>query len=206
MENKKCTKCKKIKPTDEFYEKKNENRFSSYCKTCLHDYQNQRWVNKKLKAIDLFDRKCCECGYCKNYSALEFHHIDPTQKEFNWDTLKFKSWEKIIIELKKCILYCSNCHREFHHPNATLTEPTDIKCLSKKQITSTGNCPICNINLYGTKYCSILCSAEHRQKVKRPTRNELEILLKTNTYVSLAKQFGVSDSAIRKWVKQYNLN
>ncbi len=43
------------------------------------------------------------------------------------------------------------------------------------------------------------------RKVKRPSKEELETLLKNNSYVAVSKMFGVSDNAIRKWVK-YNNN
>jgi predicted HNH restriction endonuclease len=48
--------------------------------------------------------------------ALEFHHKDPSLKEFgpSGRILKRLSWEKITKEIDKCILLCANCHRELH--------------------------------------------------------------------------------------------
>lgn len=45
----------------------------------------------------------------------------------------------------------------------------------------------------------------NKRKVKRPTKEELEDLIKTNSFVSLDKRFGVSDTAIRKWCKSYGI-
>ena len=57
--------------------------------------------------------KCIRCGYNKCLKALEFHHLDPTQKDFTISNDHFKLKEA-VEESKKCILLCSNCHKEFH--------------------------------------------------------------------------------------------
>lgn len=57
--------------------------------------------------------KCVRCGYDKCLKALEFHHINPTQKDFTISNDHFKLLDA-VEESKKCILLCSNCHKEFH--------------------------------------------------------------------------------------------
>ena len=57
--------------------------------------------------------KCIKCGYDKCIKALEFHHIDPTQKDFTISNDRFRLQEA-VEESKKCILICSNCHKELH--------------------------------------------------------------------------------------------
>jgi transcriptional regulator of aromatic amino acid metabolism len=47
--------------------------------------------------------------------ALDFHHVDPSGKDLNVSAIKNTAFEKIIPELDKCILVCSNCHREIHY-------------------------------------------------------------------------------------------
>lgn len=72
---------------------------------------------RKVKEMSIeYKGGCCErCGYNKCIGALEFHHINPEEKEFG---IAFKgytrSWEKVKKELDKCILVCSNCHSEIH--------------------------------------------------------------------------------------------
>ena len=67
----------------------------------------------KQKLVDYKGGSCIKCGYNKCISALEFHHIDPNGKDFS---IGGKSWsfERLKIEVDKCILVCSNCHREIH--------------------------------------------------------------------------------------------
>lgn len=57
--------------------------------------------------------QCIRCGYSKCLKALEFHHVDPNEKEFTISNDHFKLSEA-VEEIKKCILICSNCHRELH--------------------------------------------------------------------------------------------
>jgi 5-methylcytosine-specific restriction endonuclease McrA len=72
---------------------------------------------KKLKelAIEYKGGKCERCGYCKSHRALEFHHLNPAEKDFGiGDKGHTRSFEKIKVELDKCIMLCANCHREEH--------------------------------------------------------------------------------------------
>lgn len=57
--------------------------------------------------------KCEVCGYSKCIQALEFHHLDPTYKDFSISG-GTKSFERLKPEVDKCILVCSNCHKEIH--------------------------------------------------------------------------------------------
>ena len=58
---------------------------------------------------------CVGCALPEPVDALEFHHLDPSTKEFGISTEGIpRSWEKIEAELKKCVLLCANCHREVH--------------------------------------------------------------------------------------------
>ena len=61
---------------------------------------------------------CCQiCGYKRCKNALELHHINPDEKDFGFGSIMSpcRSWKVIYQEAKKCILLCSNCHREVHH-------------------------------------------------------------------------------------------
>lgn len=85
------------------------------CKRCR--YENLKARRHKVKDMSLeYKGGCCErCGYSKCKRALEFHHVDPKEKDFEigskWCN---KSWVVLKKELDKCILVCSNCHREIH--------------------------------------------------------------------------------------------
>ena len=82
----------------------------------LKNYVRVKTYRQKIKerAVEYKGSKCVKCGYDKCIRALEFHHIDPNQKDFHLSAYKVLSWDKIKIELDKCILVCSNCHKEIH--------------------------------------------------------------------------------------------
>ncbi len=71
---------------------------------------------------------CCQsCGYKKCFKALEFHHKDPKEKDFNiFSKSHSRSWERVKNEIDKCMLVCANCHREIH-ANTQLSQETVIE-------------------------------------------------------------------------------
>lgn len=80
----------------------------------LYRLQIFRWRATKKKAIAYKGERCCRCGYDEHPAALQFHHLDPKEKDVSWTKLRLRSWEKIQKELDKCILLCSNCHAIEH--------------------------------------------------------------------------------------------
>ena len=59
---------------------------------------------------------CAICGYNKCAEALEFHHLDPTNKDGSI-TMMIKNRNSIASinrEIAKCEILCSNHHREAH--------------------------------------------------------------------------------------------
>jgi|SRR3989338_5641846 len=74
--------------------------------------------------------KCMICGYTKYPGSLDFHHLDPKQKEFGISVRGLtRSWEKIRKEIDKCILVCANCHREIH---AGITQLPSVSLVEKR--------------------------------------------------------------------------
>jgi len=208
MENKECSFCKETKEIKEFHFKETENRYHSWCKKCLYTLQKNRWTDRKRKAVILLGGKCCKCGYDKCLNALQFHHIDPSKKEFDWNKLRQKVWEDVITELKKCILLCANCHTELHSlpKNYDFIGGGNDNNYLNKELLITGKCPICDKDVHGTKYCSSKCSQLSSRKVKvRPTKEELVLKLAKTSMVKIGEEYGVSDNAIRKWAKEYGI-
>lgn len=68
----------------------------------------------KEKAVEYKGGKCKICNYDRCVSALEFHHLEPSKKDFTLSQSMNIAWNKIKEELDKCILVCANCHREIH--------------------------------------------------------------------------------------------
>lgn len=109
-----CPSCSSEKTNDEFYKRRGD-KLSSYCKSCSQNECRRRHRLFKQKCLDYKGGSCEHCGYNKFYGALEFHHIDPNEKDFTISKAKgLRFDEKITTELDKCVLLCSNCHKEEH--------------------------------------------------------------------------------------------
>lgn len=67
----------------------------------------------KKKAVEQHGGRCLRCGYNACIRSLQFHHKDPSQKDFTISG-KSVSWDRITQELDKCVLLCANCHGEIH--------------------------------------------------------------------------------------------
>jgi 5-methylcytosine-specific restriction endonuclease McrA len=69
----------------------------------------------KVRAVAAAGGACRGCGFDAPVDALEFHHLDPTAKEFGISVDGVpRSWARVEAELAKCVLLCANCHRETH--------------------------------------------------------------------------------------------
>ncbi len=114
---KQCKICNELKDTSCFYKRpdRKKNQEHSYCRECFNIYCMERWKQKRLDALVYKGGKCSECGYNECNAALEFHHLDPLKKEFDWSKMRLRSKINITKELDKCVLLCSNCHRKLHY-------------------------------------------------------------------------------------------
>lgn len=82
--------------------------------SCRNKKYINRWKKIKIESINLLGGCCRVCGYNNYNGALEFHHVDPNEKDADWTIIKKRSEKRRIEELKKCVLLCSNCHKEVH--------------------------------------------------------------------------------------------
>lgn len=55
------------------------------------------------------------------------------------------------------------------------------------------------------KYCSTECSGIATRKVERPSKEQLIEDISNLPYTKIGKKYGVSDNAVRKWAKKYEL-
>ena len=68
-------------------------------------------------------------------------------------------------------------------------------------------CKICQKEISSeakTGMC-ISCFNKGRREIKRPSREELKRMIRTQTFVDIGKSFSVADNTIKKWCKNYNL-
>ena len=113
-EYKRCPFCNKEKKRTEFYVRSGRGRrgVSTYCKECSAKDASQRSRGMKIRMVKYKGGKCVICQYDRCLEAIDFHHLDPSQKGDIWQKIKKHKWEYVQKELDKCILVCARCHRE----------------------------------------------------------------------------------------------
>lgn len=125
-----CGKCGIEKDESEFHkDKQKKDGLSNYCKSCVRDKgkvyrannrteilsRNSNRFSTQMKWLDELKRPCIKCGEDRPY-LIQFHHIDPSKKEFGVAGAGLgHSKEKIKLEVDKCVCMCANCHTEFHY-------------------------------------------------------------------------------------------
>jgi hypothetical protein len=165
----------------------------------------------RLRAVTYLGGCCFKCGYNKSIAALDFHHKDPSEKDFQISSGKYRRWELIRPELDKCVLLCANCHREVHadlrtESQARLAErvrsdhepkhpPVVVHCVICKATMKT----VYSKSLKQTEfYCSQECFHRSREKAAWPSNEELFKMVWKKPALTVAKELGVSAPALKK--------
>lgn len=66
------------------------------------------WLNKYKAA-----KGCQRCDFKGPAYCYDWHHLRDKEFEINSEALLF-SLRRLFLEMRKCILLCSNCHRIVH--------------------------------------------------------------------------------------------
>lgn len=168
----------------------------------------KRWrKNTKERIIESMGGECVCCGYKKSTAALELHHIEPLEKEFAISSVLANciSWKRIVDELRKCVLVCSNCHKEIHFCDRDLPEKyitfdesfSDYKLLEKED--QMDECPVCfGKKLKKQQTCSLSCAGKLRGKVDWDSVNLSEMLKKHKSYEAVGRELGVTGASVKK--------
>lgn len=133
-----CSKCKRELSLDCFrWKNKSKGIRHSQCRDCQRESDKQLYLNNESRRItvrsiadnqrqrnldiieDVKKCGCCKCGDTRPF-VLDFHHVDPSTKSYTIAHLSgAASVETLLSELNKCIIFCANCHREYHYLNKT---------------------------------------------------------------------------------------
>ena len=128
---KECCKCKKELSLGSFYKNKRKiDGLQDYCKSCKKEFDKNYYIKNKPQYIQYYKGKqreraswlkeykqglcCSKCGD-NRYYILDFHHLDPKEKEIGISDAVARSFKTLKREIEKCIPLCRNCHSEFHY-------------------------------------------------------------------------------------------
>jgi transposase len=94
------------------------------CIRCRSEAVIRRRQRIKVILVDEAGGACRLCGYARCLSALEFHHLSRSEKQFSLSQRGVtRSIERARTEARKCVLLCANCHAEVEAGVAELTAP-----------------------------------------------------------------------------------
>lgn len=163
---------------------------------------DNRKIKKRLYKEELKKEECELCGqgplWMGKEMSLRLDHINGNNKDYRLENLR---------------IICPNCDatlETFCSGNRKNRKPIELK-FDKSKINFI-NCVNCNKSFRQSnskhKHCSQKCrrkfnyiSKTRKRKVERPDFNELLNNINNIGYSATGRKYGVSDNAIRKWIK-----
>ena len=102
-----------------------------------------RSAAKKHYMLNQLGGCCSKCGETR-IQVLEFHHVNPSEKETLLSILNKCRIEKIKKELFKCVVLCANCHRlEHFYLSSNRTKLNYVHYLKKQKCVEYKNIKAC---------------------------------------------------------------
>ena len=95
----------------EYKKKYYQNNKQYYIKKAAEKKEQMKiWFNKLKSSL-----KCLNCPE-NDPVCLDFHHLNPEEKEIGLAAVVQQGWSKnrIFKEIAKCDVLCSNCHKKEH--------------------------------------------------------------------------------------------
>lgn len=142
----------------------------------------------KLYKEGLKEKRCERCKITEwEGEPISFH-------------LHHKDGDRLNNELENLQVLCPNCHSLTENFAGKATKKADSE--KKKYF-----CIDCGEEISSSGKRCVKCAGKHKQnaEMKELTREKLKDLIRTTPFTIIGKQFGVSDNAIRKHCKKFNL-
>lgn len=119
-----CNRCGEDKPQTDFYKRKVDTYYK-HCKKCHLAYPrsekdrkpyDKKWKEKQREYVrrDKMSKGCQICNEKRHPHCLDYHHLDPTTKEFAPGQKYKVGMDRLIQEINKCAVLCATCHRLVH--------------------------------------------------------------------------------------------
>jgi len=174
----------------------------------------KRWRERtKARLVEAMGGECVCCGYKKSIWPMEMHHLDTSKKEFGLGSSRANivSWKRISEEASKCVMLCSNCHKEVHQ-GITVVPPTaksfdqsfaNYKELEKSASDAMDQCPICGKSKPSHLFtCSHECGATKAGHVDWEKIDVLKLKEQGKSYAEIGEMLNVSGGAVYKYIKK----
>lgn len=149
-------------------------------------------VRKYIIRESLIPYKCAFCGNDGHWNgkemSLELDHINGIPNDHRLENLRF---------------LCPNCHAT----TETYCRPKGSGATNEEGhiLRKTKNCPKCGKPILLTSTMCLKCQRQQTRRVDRPSPLEIAKKVKEKGFSRGAKDYGITDNAMRKWCKEYGL-
>lgn len=137
----------------------------------------------------LLDYTCQGCGVSDKRGeplALELHHQNGDKRDNRLENLE---------------LLCPNCHSQTETHKSKNREPIPEEVRLARKLANARKCATCGIVISAEATMCNKCAKEKFKRAVRPPRQELVKFIEEQGYSATGRMFGVSDNAVRKWLK-----
>lgn len=158
-------------------------KFENDIKEILIENSNygRKYLKKRLIESGLLKNECHECELKNEWNGkpitMVLDHINGINNDNRIENLR---------------LLCPNCNSQ-----------QDTFCRGKYK-KAERLCKCGNKMHYQSKMC-LTCRGLSIRRANRPSKEKLEKLINSMSWVSIGKKYNVSDNSIRKWAKQYGI-
>lgn len=153
---------------------------------------NRRDLKKRLYDEGLLKRECCLCDQDENWNGMKISlildHINGVYNDNRIENLR---------------IVCPNCNAgldTFAGRNRKSEPKKENIVKEKKEKNNYDKCECGDSKLKNSKTCE-KCFHNKRRKVERPNIDDLKKEVEEFGYSATGRKYGVSDNAIRKWLK-----
>lgn len=145
------------------------------------------YLKKKLIQKGILEDLCTECGIGPIWDdepiVLQLDHINGIHTDNRLENLR---------------ILCPNCHSQ----TTTYTGKNKSKKTKEKE-APINTCPECHIEICKTSKKCRKCTAKEHIDTNRPSLDQLLKDVKELGYCGTGRKYGVSDNAIRKWIRKH---
>lgn len=175
-----------------------------YCFECsptilkgVNNHKVQLRQAYKRELVKLLGGECFYCGIKGNQAMFDLHHIDPNKKEFGIASDGHtRGWENTLLEAKKCVLLCKNCHALHHIGEIQIDFSKANYDLINKRLQLIKE-PKIKKELLKEQYAKLI----QLKKTNRPEPLALAKDIIENGFEAVGRKYGVSGNAVKKWCK-----
>jgi hypothetical protein len=155
----------------------------------------------------------------ENWEGYVYEHRYEMEKELGRaltsnELVHHLDCDKSNNDLSNLIVVSRADHMKIHYwidKGAAVYESCGENGVNSKNAKSTNGkrCSVCegSLSKYQKRTCSVTCHneymARHCRKVERPPYSQLMLDTENFSMVKIGEKYGVTDNAVRKWIKSY---